>query len=163
MFLPLPLSFCLSLTPSLHPSLSPPPPPPPPQSSSTSPSLSVYSVQVIDVCSNTVKVTLPRPKTRCLQFSPQGTYLALWEPYVGRDLFLHIFSAYLGQLIRTALPSLRLFPPPSPSLPHTLPFLSLSLTPPAQKDQAGQPNLEVWDTHSSEKVVELIHKRQQGW
>ena len=33
----------------------------------------------------------------------------------------------------------------------------------AQKDQAGRPNLEVWDTASGQKTAELIQKRQKGW
>ena len=33
----------------------------------------------------------------------------------------------------------------------------------AQKDQAGRPNLEVWDTASCQKTAELIQKRQKGW
>lgn len=42
-----------------------------------------YSVPVLDLLSNTLKCSIPRPKTRLLQFSPQGTYLTLWEPYAG--------------------------------------------------------------------------------
>lgn len=41
------------------------------------------SVQVLDLVSGTTKCTIPKPKTRHLKFSPQGTYLALWEPYQG--------------------------------------------------------------------------------
>ena len=48
---------------------------------------------------------------------------------------------------------------PSPSLSLTV-HLSVTL---AQKDQAGQSNLTVWDTQSSEMVVELIQKKQNGW
>ena len=40
-------------------------------------------VQVIDVESQTIRCSIPKPKTRHLQFSPCGTYLALWEPYAG--------------------------------------------------------------------------------
>ena len=33
----------------------------------------------------------------------------------------------------------------------------------AGKDQAGKPNLELWNTESAEKVAELIQKKQRGW
>ena len=98
------------------------------------------SVQVLDVSSSKVKCTLPKPKTRCLQFSPQGTYLALWEPYAGK----YLYSFFLT----TLLLSIPLHLPPTPplSLTHTLTFpilfslssplpfsLPLSLSPPSSK------------------------------
>ena len=53
------------------------------------------------------------------RFSPQGTYLALWEPYAGkyRYPFLSLF------------PFLYSSPTPSIPLPLTLPLLSLPLSP----------------------------------
>ena len=42
------------------------------------------SVEVADIDAGEVKCSIPKPKTRYLQFSPLGTYLALWEPYAGK-------------------------------------------------------------------------------
>ena len=61
-----------------------------------------YSVPVLDLLSNTLKCSIPRPKTRLLQFSPQGTYLTLWEPYAGMcpaALLCHCFTLRFGALV----------------------------------------------------------------
>ena len=44
---------------------------------------STHRVSVSEVSSGTVLYALNAPKTRCLAFSPKGTYIATWEPYAG--------------------------------------------------------------------------------
>ncbi|XP_064394143.1 eukaryotic translation initiation factor 2A-like [Halichondria panicea] len=62
------------------------------------------SVTVMDVPSGAVKYTISKPKTRCIQFSPLGSYLALWEPYaVTKDVpagtpNLHVYNSS-GELV----------------------------------------------------------------
>ncbi len=41
------------------------------------------SVTVMDVESGVEKYSITKPRTRCMCFSPLGSYLALWEPYIG--------------------------------------------------------------------------------
>ena len=41
------------------------------------------SVHVLNLSVGDERCHIPRPKTRLLQFSPLGTYVAIWEPYAG--------------------------------------------------------------------------------
>ena len=43
----------------------------------------VNSVIVLNCDSNERLFELALPRTRCLQFSPKGSYLSTWEPYIG--------------------------------------------------------------------------------
>ena len=47
------------------------------------------SVKVFDVVGAFgVVLEVAKPKARCLEFSPCGTYLAIWEPYVGEHFLV---------------------------------------------------------------------------
>ena len=101
-------------------------------------------------------------------------YINLWHHFLSPPhLPSSLCSLFFLHPPHPPSPLLSLFsflPSPSPSLLSLFSFLpSLPLPslpphpPPAQKGHAGQPNLEVWDVQLTEKVTELIQKRQNGW
>jgi hypothetical protein len=44
----------------------------------------MHSVQVLSGDTFTTLFTIPRQRTACLRFSPKGTFLATWEPFLGK-------------------------------------------------------------------------------
>ena len=88
----------------------------------------------MDLLSGTVKYSLPKPKTRYMQFSPLGSYLALWEPYAGRSV--------------------------CQSLSHVTALFCVSIV--TKDNPSGSPNMQVFSS-SGEVVAQYIQKKQQGW
>ena len=43
----------------------------------------VNSVIAMDCATNEKLFELALPRTRCLRFSPKGSHLVTWEPYIG--------------------------------------------------------------------------------
>ena len=48
-----------------------------------------FSVSVKDCITSETLFELALPRTRCLAFSPRGSYLITWEPYIGKVYNAH--------------------------------------------------------------------------